>query len=104
MILISHDLSVIAEVCDSVAVMYAGKIVETGPASAIFAPPESGRGPAHPYTARLRHAYPDIRHARRLIEGIAGHPRSRSPPPGCRFAERCRTSPSSAAERSRPSF
>ena len=70
--------------------MYAGKIVETGPSSAIFAPAESGRGPAHPYTARLRHAYPDIRHARRLIEGIAGHPPDLlSPPPGCRFADRC---------------
>ena len=90
MILISHDLSVIAEVCDSVAVMYAGKIVETGPATAIFAPPESGRSPAHPYTARLRHAYPDIRHARRLIEGIPGHPPDLvNPPQGCRFAERC---------------
>lgn len=90
MILISHDLSVIAEVCDSVAVMYAGKIVETGPASAIFARPGSGRGPAHPYTTRLRQAYPDIRQSRHLIEGIAGHPPDLvSPPPGCRFADRC---------------
>ncbi len=90
MILISHDLSVIAEVCDSVNVMYAGKIVETGPSSAIFAPAETGPGPAHPYTARLRHAYPDVRRTRRFIEGIPGHPPDLlSPPAGCRFADRC---------------
>ena len=71
MILISHDLSVIAEVCDSVNVMYAGKIVETGPTSAIFAPGQ-GSGPAHPYTARLRHAFPDIR---RRADVRGGHPR-----------------------------
>jgi peptide/nickel transport system ATP-binding protein len=90
MILISHDLSVIAEICDSVAVMYAGKIVESGPTDVIFAPAESDSGPAHPYTMRLRHAYPDIRHARHLIEGIPGHPPDLlDPPPGCRFADRC---------------
>jgi peptide/nickel transport system ATP-binding protein len=90
MILISHDLSVIAEICDSVAVMYAGKIVESGPTDVIFAPPEVDGGPAHPYTMRLRHAYPDIRHARHLIEGIPGHPPDLlDPPPGCRFADRC---------------
>jgi peptide/nickel transport system ATP-binding protein len=88
MILISHDLSVIAEVCDSVNVMYAGKIVETGPTSAIFAP---GRlGAAHPYTARLRHAFPDIRGERAFIEAIPGYPPDlAAPPPGCRFADRC---------------
>jgi peptide/nickel transport system ATP-binding protein len=90
MILISHDLSVIAEICDSVAVMYAGKIVETGPAAEIFAPPGGGSGPAHPYTARLRKAFPDVRRSRRLIDGIAGHPPDLlDPPPGCRFADRC---------------
>ena len=90
MILISHDLSVIAEVCDSVNVMYAGKIVETGPTSAIFAPDRAGLGPAHPYTARLRHAFPDIRGERTFIEAIPGHPPDLiAPPPGCRFADRC---------------
>jgi peptide/nickel transport system ATP-binding protein len=90
MILISHDLSVIAEVCDSVNVMYAGKIVETGPTAAIFAPPGTGLGPAHPYTARLRHAFPDIRRERTFVEAIPGHPPDLlSPPPGCRFADRC---------------
>jgi peptide/nickel transport system ATP-binding protein len=90
MILISHDLSVIAEVCDSVNVMYAGKIVETGPTSTIFAPDGAGRGPAHPYTARLRHAFPDIRRERTFVEAIPGHPPDLlAPPPGCRFADRC---------------
>ena len=89
MILISHDLSVIAEVCDSVNVMYAGKIVETGPTSAIFAPGQAS-GPAHPYTARLRHAFPDIRRERTFVEAIPGHPPDLiAPPPGCRFADRC---------------
>jgi peptide/nickel transport system ATP-binding protein len=90
MILISHDLSVIAEVCDSVNVMYAGKIVETGPTAAIFAPEHAGPGPAHPYTARLRRAFPDVRRARTFVEAIPGHPPDLiAPPPGCRFADRC---------------
>jgi peptide/nickel transport system ATP-binding protein len=89
MILISHDLSVIAEVCDSVNVMYAGKVVETGPTATIFGP-AGAPGPAHPYTARLRHAFPDIRRERTFVEAIAGHPPDLlEPPPGCRFAPRC---------------
>jgi peptide/nickel transport system ATP-binding protein len=89
MILISHDLSVIAEVCDSVNVMYAGKIVETGPTTTIFGPP-GAPGPAHPYTARLRHAFPDIRRERAFVEAIPGYPPDlHDPPPGCRFAPRC---------------
>jgi len=90
MILISHDLSVIAEVCDTVQVMYAGKTAETGPTASIFAPDGSGRGPAHPYTFRLRHAFPDIRAAKSFVEAIPGHPPDlHAPPPGCRFADRC---------------
>jgi peptide/nickel transport system ATP-binding protein len=90
LILISHDLSVIAEVCDSVNVMYAGKIVESGPTSAIFPPDQSRLGPAHPYTARLRHAFPDIRRERTFVEAIPGHPPDLlAPPTGCRFADRC---------------
>jgi peptide/nickel transport system ATP-binding protein len=90
MILISHDLSVIAEVCDSVNVMYAGKIVESGPTATIFAPAEAATRPAHPYTARLRHAFPDIRRERTFVAAIPGHPPDLlAPPPGCRFADRC---------------
>jgi peptide/nickel transport system ATP-binding protein len=89
MVLISHDLSVIAEVCDSVSVMYAAKMVETGPTATIFGP-AGAPGPAHPYTARLRHAFPDIRRERAFVEAIAGHPPDLlAPPPGCRFAPRC---------------
>ena len=90
MILISHDLSVIAEVCDSVNVMYAGKIVESGPTTSIFAPAGTGSGPAHPYTARLRHAFPDVRRERTFVEAIPGQPPDlHQLPPGCRFADRC---------------
>jgi peptide/nickel transport system ATP-binding protein len=90
LILISHDLSVIAEICDTVSVMYAGRIVESGPAASIFAPPGGTLGPAHPYTARLRHAFPDIRRTRTFVEAIGGYPPDlHAPPPGCRFAERC---------------
>jgi peptide/nickel transport system ATP-binding protein len=90
MILISHDLSVIAEVCDSVHVMYAGRTVETGPTASIFAPEGAGLGPAHPYTSRLRHAFPDIRRAKSFVEAIPGRPPDlHLPPPGCRFADRC---------------
>jgi peptide/nickel transport system ATP-binding protein len=84
MILISHDLSVIAETCDRVAIMYAGKLVEQGPVAQVFA------SPAHPYTKALIGAFPNIHGERRLLSGIAGHPPQLiAPPPGCRFYERC---------------
>jgi peptide/nickel transport system ATP-binding protein len=84
MILISHDLSVIAETCDRVAIMYAGKLVEQGPVARVFA------APAHPYTQALIGAFPNIHGERRLVSGIAGHPPQLiQPPVGCRFYERC---------------
>ena len=84
MILISHDLSVIAETCDRVAIMYAGKLVEQGPVGAVFA------APAHPYTKALIGAFPNIQGERRLVSGIPGHPpQLTDPPPGCRFYDRC---------------
>jgi peptide/nickel transport system ATP-binding protein len=83
-ILITHDLGVVAEVCDEVAVMYAGEIVERAPADALFEAPE------HPYTVGLLASIPrlDVR-AERLaaIEGIL--PDMTAPPVGCRFADRC---------------
>jgi peptide/nickel transport system ATP-binding protein len=91
MILISHDLSVLAETCDRVGIMYAGRIVEAGPAASLF--PGAGRteaGPAHPYTVGLLGAFPNVRTERRLVDGMPGDPPDlASPPPGCRFAERC---------------
>ena len=83
-ILISHDLSVIAEVCDSLVVMYAGRVAERGPVEPVFA------AAAHPYTRALIGAFPDIRGERRLIDGIPGYPPDlRGPLVGCRFHDRC---------------
>ena len=84
MILISHDLSVIAETCDRVAIMYAGRLAEQGTAEDVY------RAPAHPYTQALLHAFPNIRTSQEFVAGIPGHPPSLiEPPVGCRFADRC---------------
>ncbi|MBH0118410.1 ABC transporter ATP-binding protein [Rhodococcus sp. CX] len=83
-LLITHDLSVVAEVCDRAAVMYAGRIVENAPILDLF------DNPRHPYTAGLLHAMPDpVRHAVKM--GVIP---GRVPPPhefvdACRFAPRC---------------
>jgi oligopeptide/dipeptide ABC transporter ATP-binding protein len=83
MVYISHDIAVIAETCQRVAVMYAGQIVEQGPIGQVL------KQPAHPYTMGLRNAFPDIRRPKALIS-IPGHPPTLAPPPGgCRFAPRC---------------
>jgi peptide/nickel transport system ATP-binding protein len=90
MILISHDLSVIAETCDRVAIMYAGKIAEEASSAALFGTPERPGHPAHPYTQALLGAFPNIHRERTFVEGIPGYPPDLSaPPPGCRFASRC---------------
>ncbi len=90
MILISHDLSVMAETCDRVAIMYAGKIVEEAPTATLFGAPGRPGSPAHPYTRALIAAFPNIHRERTFVEGIRGYPPDLStPPPGCRFAERC---------------
>ncbi len=84
MILISHDLSVIAETCDKVAIMYGGKIVEYGPAEKAFLEPQ------HPYTQGLIRSFPDIYGPRELPPWIPGQPPNLlEPPPGCRFHPRC---------------
>ena len=83
-ILITHDLGVVAEVCDEVAVMYAGEIVERAPADALFEAPE------HPYTVGLLASIPRLdRRTDQLaaIEGVL--PDMSAPPVGCRFAARC---------------
>jgi peptide/nickel transport system ATP-binding protein len=88
LVLITHDLGVVGQVTDRVAVMYAGRIVESGPTEAIFA------RPAHPYTqglfkARPSHAGRGYAGAGRLetIPGVVPDPRAM--PPGCAFAPRC---------------
>jgi len=84
MILITHDLSVIAETCDRVMVMYAGRVAEEGPVSEVFA------NPRHPYTRKLLAAFPNIHADRRTLDTIPGSPPDlRNPPTGCRFAPRC---------------
>ena len=84
LILITHDLSVIAETCDRVMVMYAGRVAEEGPVSEVFVRPK------HPYTQKLLAAFPNIHADRRALEMIPGSPPDlRTPPPGCRFAPRC---------------
>jgi oligopeptide/dipeptide ABC transporter ATP-binding protein len=83
MIFITHDMSIVTNMCDRVAVMYAGRIVETGPTREVFL------HPAHPYTIALLRCVPRIDGVGRL-ESIDGQPPDpRSFPPACRFAARC---------------
>jgi peptide/nickel transport system ATP-binding protein len=84
LILISHDLAVLAETCDRIAVMYAGRIVETGPVASVFAAPQ------HPYTKRLLDSLPVIGGPRALAAPIPGRPPAPGETPeGCRFRPRC---------------
>jgi peptide/nickel transport system ATP-binding protein len=84
-ILITHNLGVVAEMCDEVAVMYLGRVVEQGPVDAIF------HDPRHPYTRALLRSMPSIKARVRsrlpVIEGSIPHPYNR--PPGCPFHPRC---------------
>jgi peptide/nickel transport system ATP-binding protein len=83
-VLVTHDISVVAYVCDRVVVMYAGQVVESGPVGEVLA------RPFHPYTMGLTNAFPDLARAAAQIVPIPGAPPDlRAPPKGCRFAERC---------------
>jgi peptide/nickel transport system ATP-binding protein len=86
MILITHDLSVLAQTCDRAAIMYAGKVVEYGPTGNVFG------APAHPYAKALAGAFPTIgdsasRYAPRGLGGDPPHPADL--PSGCTFHPRC---------------
>jgi oligopeptide/dipeptide ABC transporter ATP-binding protein len=83
-ILITHDLGVAAGLCHRVAVMYAGRIVESGPVHTIY------KAPLHPYTQALLNSIPKLGQKRGRLHSIPGQPPSLiDPPPGCRFAPRC---------------
>jgi peptide/nickel transport system ATP-binding protein len=84
MVLISHDLGVVAENCDRVAVMYAGRIIEEAPANQLFA------DPVHPYAQGLIGALPPLDGPRRRLTAIPGTvPDPANMPDGCAFAPRC---------------
>jgi peptide/nickel transport system ATP-binding protein len=83
-VLITHDLGVVAQICDRVGVMYAGQLVEVAPVSEIF------RSPRHPYTQALLAALPTQQQVPGSLRVIPGRvPNLADPPPGCRFSTRC---------------
>ena len=83
-ILITHNLGLVAEIADRIAVMYAGKIMEVAPAQDIFS------RPLHPYTQGLINCVPNIRLEQKELVTMPGSPPDlAAPPPGCRFAPRC---------------
>jgi peptide/nickel transport system ATP-binding protein len=85
MIIITHDISVVAETAEKIAIMYAGKIAETGNTMSIF------HHPAHPYTIGLLGAFPSIKGGKKRLDAIPGSPPDlANPPPGCRFHPRCK--------------
>jgi peptide/nickel transport system ATP-binding protein len=81
---ITHDLSLLIEIADTIAVMYAGKLIEKAPAKALF------RAPRHPYTLGLTRSFPALHGERRVMTGIPGSPPDlRNVPSGCPFHPRC---------------
>lgn len=83
-VLVTHDLGVVAEVCDAVVVMYGGKVAEYGSADDIY------NRPKHPYTQRLLASFPDLNRPGDMLASIPGTPpRLTNLPPGCRFEPRC---------------
>ena len=84
MILITHNIGIVAEMADTIAVMYAGQVVELGPTNDIF------EDPLHPYTKGLLESAPNITHPERSMKAVPGSPPDLlSPPSGCKFHPRC---------------
>jgi peptide/nickel transport system ATP-binding protein len=93
-LLITHDMGVVAEVADTVAVMYAGRIVETADVRAVFHEPQ------HPYLVSLLRSLPQLGERRKRLNVIPGHvPDPRRFPTGCRFHPRCFMAAPACAER-----
>jgi peptide/nickel transport system ATP-binding protein len=81
---VTHDLGVVAEICDTVLVMYGGVVAEYADVDTIF------NNPRHPYTQELLKAFPDVSNLNGKLASIPGYPpRLNALPPGCRFAPRC---------------
>lgn len=84
MVMVTHNLGLVSEICDDVLVMYGGKLAELGDRNRIF------NNPKHPYTRLLMKAFPDVEHPDAELASIPGvPPRLDDLPPGCRFAPRC---------------
>jgi peptide/nickel transport system ATP-binding protein len=83
-VVVTHDLGVVAEMCDTVVVMYGGQVAEYGPIDVVY------NAPQHPYTQRLLEAFPDLNRPADRLVSIPGYPpRLNELPPGCRFEPRC---------------
>ncbi len=83
-IFISHDISIVADVCHDIGIMYAGELVEYGNRNELF------NSPAHPYTRALLSSFPTLTGNREMLKPIAGEPPNLlNPPRGCRFCARC---------------
>ncbi len=96
-VLVTHDLGVVAEVCDSVVVMYGGKVAESGTADEIY------NHPQHPYTQRLLASFPDVNRPSTQLASIPGTPpRLTELPKGCRFGPRCEVKIARCAEANPP--
>lgn len=96
-VIVTHDLGVVAEVCDEVVVLYGGKVAEYGSVDRIY------NHAQHPYTQRLLESFPDINNPSETLASIPGTPpRLTQLPPGCRFEPRCHVKIKRCAEVSPP--
>src|SRR5436189_2964060 len=99
LIFITHNLGIVAKMCDQLAVMYAGRVVESGPVSRIF------NAPAHPYTRALLNSIPRMTDSDQRLVAIDGQPPDLSAlPPGCSFAPRCPQAMPRCRDAAPPSF
>ena len=97
MLFITHDFGIVARMCDRVAVMYAGRIVESGPVRALF------KAPGHPYTEALMASVPRMEARIERLPSIEGQPPAlHRLPAGCRFAPRCRYAEARCRRSTRP--